>query len=152
MLDSIQRFFQQALTVPSPEESTLTLELAAAVLLCEIVRADYHRDEAELAALRETLKRRYKLSDTAVEELMSLAAQEVEEAVDHHRFVSLLNGHYSEQQRFALVESMWRLAYADGELDPLEEHRIRRLADLLFLSHGDFIRAKLRVQKELNNS
>lgn len=149
MFDSIQQFFQHALADPAattPDDSIITPEVAAAALLCEVMRADYRRDDAELAVLRETLKARYKLSDPAVEKLMSLAEQEVEESVDHYRFVSLLNEHYTQQQRFALVESMWRLAYADGELDPLEEHRIRRIAELLYLSPSDFIRAKLRVK------
>lgn len=150
MFDSIQQFFQHALTDPAAataDDSTITLELAAAALLCEVMRADYQRDDAELAVLRETLKARYKLTDSAVEKLMTLAEQEVESSVDHYRFVSLLNKFYTEQQRFSLVESMWRLAYADGELDPLEEHRIRRIAELLYLSHSDFIRAKLKAQE-----
>ena len=48
----------------------------------------------------------------------------------------------------ALVAQMWQLAFADGELDALEEHRIRRLADLLYVSHGDFIRTKLEVMPD----
>lgn len=147
MFDSIQQFFQEASAEPDSNEPTLTLEVAAAALLCEVVRADYRRDEDELALLRATLKARYRLSDRAVKELMALAEQEVEDSVDFYQFVSLLNEHYTEQQRFSLVEAMWRLAYADGELDPLEEHRIRRLAELLLLSHSDFIRAKVRVQE-----
>lgn len=151
MLDSIQRFFQQALADPAAadsNDSAMTLELAAAALLCEVMRADYQRDAAEIAVLRDTLKTRYKLSDAAVEDLIRLAEQEVEGAVDHYRFVSMLKDHATQEQRFSLVESMWRLAYADGELDPLEEHRIRRLAELLYLNPSDFVRAKLHVLNE----
>jgi uncharacterized tellurite resistance protein B-like protein len=148
MFDSIQQFFQHALTdsaAATSSKSAITPEVAAAALLCEVMRADYRRDGVELAMLRETLSARYKLSDSTVEELMTLAEQEVEDSVDHYRFVSLLNEHYTEQQRLSLLESMWRLAYADGELDPLEEHRIRYLAELLHLRHSDFIRTKLRA-------
>ncbi|EWG99424.1 tellurite resistance TerB family protein [Halomonas sp. BC04] len=149
MLASIARFFQEALAEPesSPDPSP-TLELAAAALLCEVMRADYHTDQAQLDALRQLLKQHFHLQDAAVEELMDLAREEVETSVDHYQFVSLVKQHYSYDQRFELVRMMWLLAYADAEdgHNALEEHRIRRLADLLHVSHSDFIRAKLQVQ------
>ncbi|GGX77195.1 hypothetical protein GCM10007160_00480 [Litchfieldella qijiaojingensis] len=152
MLDAIQRFFSQTLANPDASaDRTLTLELATAALLCEVVRADYRTGEDELATLREMLSRRYQLSGKAVQELMDLASQEVEEAVDHYQFVSLIKAHYGYDERAELVRLMWSLAYADGELDPLEEHRIRRLAELLYVSHQDFIRAKLDVQSQSRN-
>ncbi|MEC9482849.1 MAG: TerB family tellurite resistance protein [Halomonas sp.] len=149
MLEAIQNFFHRALAVPGQgAERTLTLELATAALLCEVVRADYHTDSQELDALREMLQVRFALDGAAVDELMALAAEETDQAVDHFQFVKLINTHYDYAAKVALVELMWRLAYADAALDALEEHRIRRLADLLFVRHGDFIRTKLRVQEE----
>ncbi|MDI5983174.1 TerB family tellurite resistance protein [Halomonas sp. M4R5S39] len=148
MLASIQRFFQQALAEPeSGSGPAPTLELAVAALLCEVARADYHTDERELEAMRELLKRHLALGDAAVEELMMLAREEVETSVDHYQFVSLIKQHYAYEQRCALVHMMWLLAHADGDQDALEEHRIRRLADLLHVSHSDFIRTKLRAQE-----
>ncbi|MBZ5488680.1 TerB family tellurite resistance protein [Halomonas aquamarina] len=148
MLDAITHFFQRALAEPEQRDNhTLTLELATAALLCEVMRADYHSSDAERAALKEMLTCRYRLDEGEVEELMALAEAEVEEAVDHYQFVSLVKEHYSYAQRCELVALMWQLAWADGSIDPLEEHRIRRLADLLHVSHGDFIRTKLQVKE-----
>lgn len=150
MLDTIQRFFNQTLAAPErTEKRDVTLELAAAALLCEIIRADYQTDDAELASLRVALQRHLHVGDDAVDELMTLAQQEVEDAVDHYQFVSLIRDDYTYPDRVELVELMWRMAYADGELDPLEEHRIRRLAELLYVSHSDFIRTKLSVQESV---
>lgn len=149
MLATIQRFFQQALTEPAGEgSSSPTLERATAALLCEVVRADYHTDEAELSSLRRMLKRHFGLGDGEVEELMELAREEIETSVDHYQFVSLIKQHYGYAQRCELVRMMWSLAYADGESHHLEEHRIRRLAELLHVSHSDFIRAKLQAQAD----
>ncbi len=148
MLDAITHFFQRALAEPERRDNhALTLELATAALLCEVMRADYHSSDAERAALKQMLTRRYRLSEREVEELMTLAEAEVDEAVDHYQFVSLVKEHYSYAQRCELVALMWQLAWADGSIDPLEEHRIRRLADLLYVSHGDFIRTKLQVKE-----
>ena len=149
MLDTIQRFFQQALAEPkrSPDPQP-TLERATAALLCEVMRADYHTDQAEIEALQQMLQRRFGLADAEVEELMQLAQEEVEQSVDHYQFVSLIKQHYDDTQRYELVRMMWTLAIADGETHHLEEHRIRRLAQLLHVSHSDFIRAKLQVQEQ----
>ncbi|MDX5377239.1 MAG: TerB family tellurite resistance protein [Halomonas sp.] len=146
MLATIQRFFQQALSEPEGVRSAPTLERATAALLCEVVRADYHTDDAELTSLRRMLKQHFGLADGEVEELMAMAREEIETSVDHYQFVSLIKQHYDYAQRCELVRMMWSLAYADGESHHLEEHRIRRLAELLHVSHSDFIRAKLQVQ------
>lgn len=153
MLDAVQQFFQRALANPaSSDDRTLTLELATAALLCEIVRADYHTSDAELATLRALLMRRFGLSDEAVDELMTLAEQEAEEAIDHYQFVSLVKEHYGYEERVELVHMMWQLAFTDNKLDAFEEHRIRRLAGLLHVSHGDFIKTKLDVQSHATGS
>ncbi|KAE8438877.1 TerB family tellurite resistance protein [Vreelandella piezotolerans] len=144
MLDAIHSFFQQALSAPEQrDDQSLTLELASAALLCEVMRADYDQSDVERAALKQMLMARYRLDEQDVSQLMALAEAEVDDAVDHYQFVSLIKQHYDYDQRLELVNLMWELAWADGSLDPLEEHRIRRLADLLYVSHSDFIRSKL---------
>ncbi|MCG7598767.1 TerB family tellurite resistance protein [Halomonas sp. McH1-25] len=148
MLDAIQQFFNRTLAPQDGAQRALTLELATAALLCEVVRADYQTGAAEIEALRDMLRTRFALDRAAVDELMDLAAEEADQAVDHFQFVRLVNEHYGYADKVELVELMWRLAYADDQLDALEEHRIRKLADLLFVRHSDFIRTKLRVQDE----
>ncbi|WP_447555215.1 tellurite resistance TerB family protein [Vreelandella sp. EE22] len=146
MLDAIRNFFQDALAEPERRENQhLTLELASAALLCEVMRADFEQTDAERQTLKQILMARYRLGDADVTELMALADAEVEEAVDHYQFVSLIKEHYDYAKRCELVALMWQLAWADGSIDPQEEHRIRRLADLLHVSHSDFIRSKLHV-------
>ncbi|MCA1773895.1 MAG: TerB family tellurite resistance protein [Halomonas sp.] len=153
MLDTIQQFFQRTLAQPEQRENqTITLELASAALLFEIARADYNTSDAELAALREMLLQRYQLNEADVDELMALAQDEVEDAVDHYQFVSLIKEEYGYDQRCELVALMWQLAWADGSVDALEEHRIRRLADLLHVSHSDFIRTKLITEERINQN
>lgn len=152
MMNALQRFFYDMLT---PDEATTdeapTLELATAALLFEVARADYHLDERELTLLRDWLRQHFGLDEPALDELMRLAQQEAETAVDHYQFVSLIRTHYRYAQRCELVRMMWSLALADDHPHSLEEHRIRRLADLLHVSHADFIRAKLMAQQQLDS-
>lgn len=151
MLKQINSFFQKLINENSNgRHSTLTVELATATLLCEVVRADDKTDERELKILREMLECRFHLEPQQVEELMHLANHEADHAVDHFRFVRMVNDHFSEQEKIALVNQMWRVAYADGQLDPEEEWRVRKIADLLYVRHSDFIRTKQQVLQELS--
>lgn len=145
MLDTVQQFFQRVLAPAHDHHDAVTPQLAVAALLSEVLRADYEVDPQELATLREMLVRQFSLSGEQADALIAEAEAQVEHAVDHFQYVSLLNERFSYDQRVELVAAMWRLAYADDELAALEEHRIRRLADLLYVSHSDFIRTKLAV-------
>ena len=46
---------------------------------------------------------------------------------------------------------MWEVAHADGEIDPLEDAVIRKSAELLYVDHSEFIRAKLSVTEAKNS-
>ena len=48
-------------------------------------------------------------------------------------------------EKFVLIKTLWRVAAADGDIHRYEDHLIRRIADLLYVPHSDFIRAKLEV-------
>ena len=53
-----------------------------------------------------------------------------------------INNQTSDVERIEIVELLWRVAFADGELDSHEDHIIRRISGLLYVSHADFIAAK----------
>lgn len=148
MIESLQRlFWGKVLPGEFAEHDKPNLELSVAALLFEVARADYHLDDSEVALLRDLLQRRFELAEGDLDELMRLARKEAESAVDHYQFVSLIKEHFDYDQRCELVRMMWSLSLVDGEQHHLEEHRIRRLSELLHVSHSDFIRAKLRVQE-----
>ena len=42
------------------------------------------------------------------------------------------------------LNSAKEIAFADGHLDKFEEHVVRKIADLIHISHNDFIQSKLK--------
>lgn len=123
------------------------MQLAAATLLIELTRADTRVEDNELQAIRQAIQHAYELSDSEAEELMEQADREADDAVSLHNFTHTLNTCLSPQQKILFVEHMWRVAYADGRIDKYEDHYIRKVADLLYVSHSQFIRAKQRAAK-----
>ena len=151
MLDAIKRFFEQNLV---PEtiavDPSHQLKLATAALLVEMMEQDEKVLESERRSVCQALKENFELSDEEASELFSLAEQEVTNATDYYQFTRLIAEQYSQAQKIQVIELLWRVALADNHLDAYEEHMVRRIADLIYVPHQDFIQAKLRVQGVLS--
>lgn len=123
----------------------LAPRLAVAQLLLELARADFAQDHEEIALIREHLARAYDLDAAQLDDLLRRANERVTHYVSLHESLAAVNESLSPEEKRELLGMLWRVAYADGKLDKHEEALLRRLSELLFLSHADFIREKLAV-------
>jgi uncharacterized tellurite resistance protein B-like protein len=119
--------------------------LAVAALLVEVLRADYQVAGDERRQVLESIRGILGLGAAQCEELLTAAEYEVDRAHDLHQFTAAINGVLPHDEKLRLVEQMWRVARADATIHKYEEHIIRRIADLLHVSHREFIAAKLRA-------
>ena len=147
MLASIKAFFSNELSLDgsSATDPQQALELAAAALLIELSRSDYQQDPQEQRAIEEALGNSFNLAPGRLQQLIALAEQEMDQATSLYQFTTLIKDNYSAEQRFELVKMLWRVALADGEISKYEDHMIRKVADLIYLPHSQFIKAKLAV-------
>ena len=134
--------------VEAPGSSVSASRLAVATLLVEIARADFDVDPTERIAIRRMLGASYGLDPESAGELLARAEHAVEESVSLHEFTSRLNDELSPKEKTGIVEMLWRVAFADGRIDKYEEHLVRKAADLLYVPHRHFIRAKLKIEGE----
>lgn len=142
-------FFEQNISIELVvDNQEHQLKLATAALLLEMMHQDEQVLEAEQQAVRQALKENFDLSDEESTELCHLAQQELKNATDYYQFTSLIAEHFSQQQKIKVIELLWQVAYADNHLDAYEEHMVRRIADLIYVPHQDFIQTKLRVQNK----
>jgi uncharacterized tellurite resistance protein B-like protein len=123
------------------------VQLACAVLLTEVVRGQDEPQHVERTAVYEALRRRFGLDEAQLRELVTMAEQAAGSASDYFQFTSALNDALDTPAKIALVESMWSVAYADGNPDPYEMHVISRIAGLLEVTHGEYIAAKLHARQ-----
>jgi len=128
-----------------PARSRRKLELATAALLVEVMRSDGIAD-AERTAVETAVRNRFGLTDGEAQSLIEEAEAEVREAVGYYPFTSLINRHFSAEDKARIVELLWQVAYADATLSAHEQHVIRKVADLLHLSHAAYVGAKLRAK------
>jgi len=142
MIDALKALFELP-EKESPEDLEHRLQLAAAALLIETARADFTQGSEEEAALEELLCSALSLPAEEVHGIIELANQQVDKATSLYEFTREINDHYSPEQKIELIGAMWKVAYADGQLDKYEEHLIRQVAELTYVPHQQYIRSKL---------
>jgi uncharacterized tellurite resistance protein B-like protein len=122
------------------------LRVATALLLIEVARADYADDLAEDATMLASLKQFFALDDDEAALLLEEARSTADKAVELQQFTRRLHGQLSVSEKQRVVEMLWQVAMADQKLDKHEDHLVRRIADLLYVSHSDVIRIRNRVR------
>ena len=144
MIQSLKSFFNQIVDGNVQKNQEVDTNLAIAALLCQVSQADHSVDEQEEEAKIQMLGKLLSLTKADAKALLQEAALRSENSASLYEFTDQLRD-LSHQQRFELIQSMWQVAYADNVLDPIEEAIIRKVAELLYVNHSDFIRAKLSV-------
>ena len=130
------------------EESSniLQLDKACAALLVEIAFADKDFDEREKESLKQSLLKSYAIDIETINEIINDAEKTVEESTSLYEYTRTVNDEFEYPQNLNLLENLWKVAYADETLDKYEEHLLRKISDLIHISHSDYINVKLRVR------
>lgn len=148
MLNSIREFFQQRVLNTGPESvDEHSLRVATATLMFEMAHADDQVEAREREAMLSLLGEYFKLDEIMLRELLALAADTARQAVCMQEFTRLLNEHFSQEQKQQIIEMLWHVALSDSVLDKYEEAFVRQIADLLYVPHKDFIKAKHRAMQ-----
>jgi len=129
----------------SQAPDTADVERVSAALLVEIARSDHQLEEAETASIRHALKQSSSLPDAEIDTIVSDAIIDADSAISLHDHIRLVNDHFDRANKLLLIEQMWRVAAADGNIDRYEDYTIRKLSELIYVRHSEFIKAKLRV-------
>ncbi len=119
--------------------------LAAAALLVHAAVIDGKFTEAEQRTLRALLQERFALDDAKVDDLIQQATAAEQESVDLYHFTRLLNSKLDEEGRVRIIEMMWQVAYADGQVSDYQDNLIWRAADLLGVSSRERIALRQRI-------
>jgi uncharacterized tellurite resistance protein B-like protein len=152
MIDAIKKLLQKDRSPDKPasfDDRRQLIRMAAAVLFVEVMHADHKTDKREQMVVKQALQESFALSSHDAEELLQLAEERVKDVTSLHEFTSLLHGRLTSEEKVMLLEQIWRIALADNDVDKYEEHLVRRIAELLYIKHNDYIRAKLNAEAEM---
>jgi len=150
VLRSIGEFITEIMGGERPPETfeDTDFRLAAAALLVHVATTDNNFDESERAKLRDVLAYRFELDPDETDRLIEAAIQADREAVDLYQFTSVLNRAFDEEGRRRVVEMMFEVAYADGELSEFEDNIVWRAAELMHVPSRERVTIRRQVRDD----
>ena len=153
MISKIKTFFNNQVLSHEADDKAVkpanAIKMASAALMVEVMVSDGQLEREEQEGIKTLLTTTFDLSLAECEELFSLAQSEVKDSTSLYEFTGQVNLHFSADDKFELIKHMWHVAFIDNELDKYEESLIRQVADLIYLPHSQFIKAKSMVRNEL---
>lgn len=150
MLASLKNFLSEQFSLDTTDEGDETqhaLGVATAALAMDIARADNSVDESERRHIIAAISEQFSFSEEETKKLIELADDKLEQSVSLYDFTRQLNDGLDRNEKIQIVRLLWDVAWADNELNKYEEYFIRKIADLLYVSHADYIRVKLAAEE-----
>ena len=150
MLKSIQNIFKRKENESAVDSKKSEQELAYASLLIEVINSDNKFDDRERDKLLEILSSKLDIHKEELDNFTELAQKQSEDSTSLYEFTREINDQYEYEEKVSLITDLWGIAYSDGKLDKYEDYVIRKIADLIYVSHADFIKSKLKVKNTIN--
>ena len=147
MLDGLRQFIAD-MVAPQAQDRAFgdsDYRLAATALLVHVVSLDGQPTAAERSKLHSLIESHFKLDPGTADRLIADATQVEGEAVDLYHFTSVIMRSLGEESRKRIVQMMWELVYADGQVTEFEDNVVWRASDLLGISQRDRIDLKHAV-------
>ena len=125
------------------------LEAASAALLVEAACMDGHFDEKERKKIISLMQANFGLNNEESETLVIEAQSVLEQTGDLYSFTRVIKDRFDQQERVQMIEMLWEVAFADGNVDYYESNLISRIAGLIYVNDIDRGEAKKRVKTRL---
>ncbi len=153
MLNAVRDFLKKISSDKGPVQKfdDNDARLAMAALLAHMMAIDGEVEDAERAKLREVLASEYNIAGGDLDTLIDEAIRADSEAVDLYGFTSVLKRGMETEQRLRVVEHLWEMVYADGQVHEFEDNLVWRIAELLGVESRDRIAKRSEVAARTEN-
>lgn len=151
LLAVLEEYFQRegprVVPRPQPLISDLELQMAAAALMVCVVRADLTSTQDEHRVLEKAIGRTIGVDQPTAARVVRVAEERLGSQASFADFLRLLNHGCNDEEKKRLLEALWRIAFADAELQGHEEYLVRKVAEQLHLSTADLVETKVRARE-----
>ncbi|WP_444932221.1 TerB family tellurite resistance protein [Microbulbifer sp. SSSA002] len=147
MLQQIRKLFEQignSADVEARDEKDV--RMISAALLVEVATVDQKLDKCERDTLTQLLCQHYALDLPSASKIVAEAIAQRDQATSLFEFTQTVNEQFSERDKYLLILQMWQVAFSDSVIEAFEEHLIRRVAELIYLPHGLFTKARAEAR------
>jgi len=120
---------------------------ASLVLMLEVAWSDHDIDSGEEKAMLLAINEAFDLDTEEAKTRLTQAKILHQKSVGSYEYTSLINDHMTYDEKKNIIQTLWQIANSDQYIDQWEEHAIRKIADLLYVDHRDFIKAKIETKR-----
>ena len=146
MINKLAKLFFKKNNHQEDQDINMLTRVASVALLIEMCKADNNIDPKEINLIIKIAKKNFNISDYEAELLIEQATEENKNSISLYEFTNLINQKFERKNKYILIRNIWEVAYSDNLIDPHEEYLIRKISDLIYVSHNDFIKAKFEAK------
>jgi uncharacterized tellurite resistance protein B-like protein len=148
MIEKIKHFFESHISfTKSIGDTDDKLKVASAALLMEMMHAEETCEDKKQDLIISLLEKTFSLTEAQASALMEIAEHKREQATDYFEFTHLICVEFTSDQKTQLIESLWKIAFVDNNLDVDEEYLVDKVARLLFIPRTAVLEARNRVRE-----
>jgi uncharacterized tellurite resistance protein B-like protein len=125
------------------------LATTVAVLLARAATLDGSFEAEERAVIADHLCNRFDVSRDEIDRTLEEAVTSADQMVDLYGLTRTVKDRLDEEGRIELMEALWEVVYADGELHDYEAQLMRRLSGLLYVTDRESGQARKRALAKL---
>ena len=124
------------------------MNLISGALMVEVMAADHDFNSEEELKLKEILLNRFEIPESEIKKISEQMKKRADDATSLYEYTSLINENFNREEKLDLIRNLWAIAFADKILDRYEDSVIRRVCELTYVSHSDFIKTKLEMKNK----
>ena len=134
----------------APDEEKLLIACVSG-LLARVAYCDFQLHDNEKEIIKEALSKWSGLDSKDIDAVTEISIEEVKDlsGLENHKYCHPLINILDQNARYHLLESLFAVAAADGEVEHKESEEIRTISDGLRLEHRFFVSARATVLDSL---
>ena len=149
MLQSLKKIFHKA------QNTTETDNIDELTILCglmiEAANSDGNVSQDEINKISFALTEMFKEDPLEVKNVLTKALKYKDEPKSLQFFTYKINKSFDIEKKLLLIETLWGIILADGEIHDFESNLIRRLAGLFYISDVSCANAKRKALETIKN-
>lgn len=149
LLGGVNPELGNTISISSSENKHTKVEVATCALFIELAKSDGEFSKEERDLIVTQMKNLFDLEKKYIDDLILLAEEKIRQSVSIYEFTGIINKSFTQDEKIALLENLWRLIYTDEKLSAYEDHMIKRIGATMNIEHKQIINSKLWVKQQL---
>ena len=142
-MNLFQKLFSKSnVSTENQTDTNHTLQLATCILLIEVSKSDDDFDTNEQEKIKKLLQAKFDLNKEELNYIYSLSNDNHKNMTSLFEWTDIINKECSYEEKLIIIGYMWDIAFTDSKIDKYEDYTIRKVSELIYVKHKDFINLK----------